>query len=219
YFGVVDLAGFPKDPFYLYQSAWTDRPMLHLLPHWNWKAGDTIDVWAYTNEDEVELFLNGVSLGVRRKQGDVLHLMWRVVYAPGTLRAVARKSGQVMATEEVKTAGAPARIALVPDRSELRAGGADLSFVTVQVLDRAGVAVPTADHLIRFRLAGDARIAGVDNGDQISHAPFNGDRVKLFNGKALVIVRAGERAGTATLTAEADGLEPASVRFELGPGR
>jgi len=87
------------------------------------------------------------------------------------------------------------------------------------VLDRAGVAVPTADHLIRFRLAGDARIAGVDNGDQISHAPFNGDRVKLFNGKALVIVRAGERAGTATLTAEADGLEPASVRFELGPGR
>ena len=219
YFGVVDLAGFPKDPFYLYQSAWTDRPMLHLLPHWNWKAGDTIDVWAYTNEDEVELFLNGVSLGVRRKQGDVLHLMWRVAYAPGTLRAVARKSGQVMATEEVKTAGAPARIALVPDRSELRAGGADLSFVTVQVLDRAGVAVPTADHLIRFRLAGDARIAGVDNGDQISHAPFNGDRVKLFNGKALVIVRAGERAGTATLTAEADGLEPASVRFELGPGR
>ena len=219
YFGVVDLAGFPKDPFYLYQSAWTDRPMLHLLPHWNWKAGDTIDVWAYTNEDEVELFLNGVSLGVRRKQGDVLHLMWRVAYAPGTLRAVARKSGQVMATEEVKTAGAPARIALVPDRSELRAGGADLSFVTVQVLDRAGVAVPTADLLIRLRVAGAARIAGVDNGDEISHAPFNADRVKLFNGKALVIVRAGERAGTATLTAEADGLEPASVRFELGPGR
>jgi len=125
----------------------------------------------------------------------------------------------VMATEQVKTAGAPARIALVPDRSELRAGGADLSFVTVQVLDRAGVAVPTADLLIRLRVAGAARIAGVDNGDEISHAPFNADRVKLFNGKALVIVRAGERAGTATLTAEADGLEPASVRFELGPGR
>jgi len=219
YFGVVDLAGFPKDPFYLYQSAWTDRPMLHLLPHWNWKAGDTIDVWAYTNGDEVELFLNGGSLGVRRKESDVAHLMWRVVYAPGTLRAVARKGGQVMATEQVKTAGAPARIALVPDRSELRAGGADLSFVTVQVLDRAGVAVPTADLLIRLRVAGAARIAGVDNGDEISHAPFNADRVKLFNGKALVIVRAGERAGTATLTAEADGLEPASVRFELGPGR
>jgi len=219
YFGVVDLAGFPKDPFYLYQSAWTDRPMLHLLPHWNWKAGDTIDVWAYTNGDEVELFLNGGSLGVRRKESDVAHLMWRVVYAPGTLRAVARKGGQVMATEQVKTAGAPARIALVPDRSELRAGGADLSFVTVQVLDRAGVAVPTADLLIRLRVAGAARIAGVDNGDEISHAPFNADRVKLFNGKALVIVRAGERAGTATLTAEADGLEPASVRFELGSGR
>jgi len=219
YFGVVDLAGFPKDPFYLYQSAWTDRPMLHVFPHWNWKAGDTIDVWAYTNGDEVELFLNGGSLGVRRKESDVAHLMWRVVYAPGTLRAVARKGGQVMATEQVKTAGAPVRIALVPDRSQLRAGGADLSFVTVQVLDRAGVAVPTADLLVRFRLAGDARIAGVDNGDQISHAPFKADRVKLFNGKALVIVRARERAGTATLRAEADGLEPASVRFELGPGR
>jgi len=215
YFGVVDLAGFPKDPYYLYQSEWTQRPMLHVFPHWNWAAGDTVDVWAYTNGDEVELLLNGTSLGVKRTEGDVLHLMWRVAYTPGTLRAVARRGSHAIATEEVRTAGAPARLALAPDRSVVHADGSDLSFVTVTVLDRAGIAVPTADHLVRFRVAGDARIAGVDNGDQISHAPFEADRVRLFNGKALVIVRAGERAGTVTLTAEADGLAPATVRVGL----
>jgi len=122
----------------------------------------------------------------------------------------------VIATDEAKTAGAPARVALVPDRASLRADGNDLSFVTVTVLDRAGVAVPTADQLIHFGLEGDARIAGVDNGDQISHAPFTADAVRLFNGKALVIIRAGEKPGTATLRADAGGLEPASVRLELG---
>jgi len=218
YFGIVDLAGFPKDPYYLYQSVWTDRPMLHVFPHWNWTPGDTVDVWAYTNGNEVELFLNGASLGVKRKQGDVFHLMWRVAYAPGTLRAVARKGGAVMATTEVETAGPPVRVALAPDRSALRADGDDLSFVTVQVLDRAGVVIPTADRLVRFRVSGDARIVGVDNGDQISHASLKADRVNLFNGKALVIVRAGERAGTATLTAESAGLEPATVRIALRAG-
>jgi len=219
YFGIVDLAGFPKDPYYMYQSEWTERPMVHVFPHWNWTPRDTIDVWAYTNGDEVELFLNGASLGVRRKQGDVFHLVWRVAYAPGTLRAVARKGGQVTATEEVKTAGPPVRVALGADRSTLRADRADLSFVTVQVLDRAGVAVPTADQLVRLRVSGDARIVGVDNGDEISHASFQADRVRLFYGKALVIVQAGERAGTATLTAEGEGLEPATSRIVLHAGR
>src|SRR5207247_3937405 len=129
YFGVVDLAGFPKDPFYLYQSVWTERPMLHLLPHWNWAAGDTIDVWAYTNADEVELFLNGASLGVKRKTEPVSHLMWRVAYAPGTLRAVARTGGQVTATGEVKTAGGPARLELVTDPTRLAEDGNGISIV------------------------------------------------------------------------------------------
>ncbi|HEY6207488.1 MAG TPA: beta-galactosidase GalB [Gemmatimonadales bacterium] len=214
YFGLADLAGFPKDPYYLYQSVWTTRPMLHVFPHWNWTPGDTIDVWAYTNGDAVELFLNGASLGEQRKPEDVSHLMWRVAYAPGTVRAVAKKNGHVWASAEVKTAGAPARIELVPDRTRIRADGEDLSFVTVSVLDREGVPVPTADHQVRFRVGGDARIVGVDNGDQVSHAPFKADRVRLFNGKALVIVRAGRRAGTAALTAEAEGLEPVTVRIE-----
>jgi len=215
YFGVVDLAGFPKDPYYLYQSVWTTRPMLHVFPHWNWAPGQTIDVWAYTNAHEVELFLNGASLGVKRKPEQVSHLMWRVTYTPGTVRAVARTGGRVVATQEVKTAGAPARVVLSPDRGTIHADGSDLSFVTVTVEDAAGVPVPTAEPLVRFRLAGNARLAGVDNGDQISHAPFQSDRVLLFNGKALVIVRAGDRAGTATLTAQVDGLEAATLRLRL----
>src|SRR2546427_4670210 len=128
--------------------------------------------------------------------------MWRVPYAPGTLRAVAHKGGAVMATAEVKTAGAPARIALAPDRAAIRADGADLSFVTVTVLDRAGTAVPTTDQLVRLRLAGDGRIVAVDNGDQISPAPFQADPVKLFTGKALAIIRAGAQGGASTPTAE-----------------
>ena len=225
YFGVVDLAGFPKDPFYLYQSVWTERPMLHLLPHWNWKPADTVDVWAYTNADEVELFLNGVSLGVKRKPETVSHLLWRVTYAPGTLRAVARKAGQVTATAEVKTAGAPARVALSADRARIHADGEDLSFVTVTVQDKTGVSVPNAEPLVRFRLTGagagegegegGARIAGVDNGDQISHTSFQAHEVRLFNGEALVIIRAGKGAGTATLTAESDGLAPATISIRM----
>src|SRR5437660_154305 len=187
--------------------------MLHLLPHWTWTPGDTIDVWAYTNADEVELFLNGATLGVKHKTEPVSHLMWRVAYRPGTLRALARAHGRVTATEVMKTAAAPARVALAADRGRIRADGDDLAFVTVTVRDRAGIAVPTAEPLVRFRVSGDARIVGVDNGDQISHTSFQAHQVRLFNGKALVIVRAGTRPGTTTLTAEADGLAPASVRI------
>ena len=215
YFGVVDLAGFPKDPFYLYQSAWTEHPMVHLLPHWNWAPGDSVDVWAYTNAEEVELFVNGASRGVKRKQERVGHLMWRVAYEPGTLRAVARTAGVETARAIVRTAGAPVRIALTPDRARIRADGEDLSFVTVTVQDQRGRAVPTAEPLIRFKISGPARIVAVDNGDQISHTSFQAKEVRLFNGQALVIVRAGTGAGAATLTAEAEGLAPATLRITL----
>jgi beta-galactosidase len=212
---VVDLAGFPKDPFYLYQSVWTEQPMLHLLPHWNWTAGDSIDVWAYTNGDEVELFLNGKSLGAKRKPELVSHVMWRVAYAPGTLRGIARKGVTTWATAEVRTAGAPARVALAADRAQIRAGGTDLSFVTVTVRDRAGLAVPTAEPVVRFRVTGDARIVGVDNGDQISHTSFQAHEIRLFEGQALVIIRAGTKPGAATLTAASAGLAPATVHIEV----
>ena len=215
YFGVVDLAGFPKDPYYLYQSEWTTRPMLHVFPHWNWTPGDTVDVWAYTNADEVELFLNGVSQGVRRKGAEAGHLMWRLAYVPGVLRAVARKSGTVVQTQEVRTAGPAARVVLTPDRSTIGADGKDLSFVTITVVDSNGVAVPNAEPLVRLRVAGGATIAGVDNGDQTDHERFQRDSVRLFEGKALAIVRAGRRAGAVTLTATSAGLAPGSVRVEL----
>lgn len=213
YFGAVDLAGFPKDAFYLYQSVWTAKPMVHLLPHWNWSVGDTVVVWAYTNAESVELFLNGVSLGEKRKPETVSHVTWHVAYAPGTLRAVARTAGRQTATDEVKTAGAPARVVLSPDRSRLAANGDDLSFITVAVQDRAGVAVPTAEPLIRFWLTGNARVVGVDNGDAMSHASFQAGQIRLFNGKALVIVRAGRTPGAITLRAEGDGLQPMTIKL------
>src|SRR6266480_4628594 len=215
YFGVVDLAGFPKDPFYLYQSVWSARPMVHLLPHWNWTVGDSVDVWAYTNAEQVELYLNGALQGVRRKEEKVGHLMWRVAYKPGTLRAVARSAGLVTTSAVVRTTGKPTRVALAPDRSRIRANGEDLSFVTVTVRDRQGRAVPTAEPLIRFRVSGGARIVGVDNGDEISHTSFQANRVRLFNGKALVIIRAGTRPGTVTLTAEGERLTPSAVPIQL----
>jgi len=215
YFGVVDLAGFPKDPYYLYQSVWTTRPMLHVFPHWNWTAGDTIDVWGYTNGDEVELFINGVSLGVEKKGGDVGHVMWRVAYAPGTLRAVARKDGKMMLTREVRTAGPGARVELTPDRARIRADGRDLSFVTVTVVDRNGLPVPNAEPLVRLRIEGGATVAGVDNGEQVDHERFQRDSVRLVAGKALVIVRAGRRAGPVTVTATSDGLRPGAARLQL----
>ncbi|HKA57016.1 MAG TPA: glycoside hydrolase family 2 TIM barrel-domain containing protein, partial [Gemmatimonadales bacterium] len=215
YFGAVDLAGFPKDPFYLYQSVWTTKPMVHLFPHWNWSAGDTVDVWAYTNAEQVELYLNGAFQGVRRKEGRVGHLMWRVAYKPGTLRAVARSAGLETASAVIRTTGAPTRVALAPDRARIRADGEDLSFVTVTVRDQRGRAVPTAEPIIRFRISGGARIVGVDNGDPFSHTSFQAKQVRLFNGKALVIVRAGRSAGTVTLTAEGAGLASATARIDM----
>ena len=139
YFGIVDLAGFPKDVYYMYQSEWTDKNVLHVFPHWNWKAGQTVDVWAYYNKaDEVELFVNGKSVGKRSKKGDDLHVMWRIPFEAGTLKAISRKGGKEVLVKEVKTAGAPAKIELIADRKNIKADGKDLSFITVRVVDKDG---------------------------------------------------------------------------------
>ena len=214
YFGIIDLAGFPKDTFYMYQSEWTSKPVLHIFPHWNWKQGDPVDVWAYFNSEEVELFLNGKSLGTKRKSGDDLHVMWRVPFEPGTLRAVSRSHRKVVLTQEVRTAGQPARIILSPDRKTIKADANDLSFVTVKVVDANGTVVPDADNLIRFQLTGAGSIAAVDNGSQISHEPFKADHRKAFHGLALAIVQSRDKAGRITLKATAEGLAPASVVIE-----
>jgi len=216
FFGIVDLAGFPKDVYYMYQSEWTDKAVLHIFPHWNWQPGKMVDVWAYYNHaDEVELFLNGKSLGVKKKTGDDLHIMWRVKYEPGTLKAVSRKDGKIILTREVHTAGKPAKIELIADRKNIKADGKDLSFITVKILDKDGNLVPDADNLVNFKINGEAFIASVDNGDENSHDSFKVNYRKAFNGLALAIVQAKEKAGSVTFTAASKGLPTATLTLQL----
>lgn len=215
YFGIVDLAGFPKDVYYMYQSEWTSKPVLHLLPHWNWKPGQTIDVWAYySNADEVEAFLNGRSLGVRKKTGDDLHVMWRVKYEPGTLKAISRRNGKVVMTTQVNTAGKPYKIQLKADRSSIKADGKDLSYITVSVVDNEGNLVPDANNLVHFNVKGQGRLKGVDNGSQTDLDPFISDRHRVFNGLGLAIVQSDLKASNMILTATAEGLQPATITIK-----
>ena len=214
YFGIVDLAGFPKDVYYMYQSEWTDKPVLHVFPHWNWKEGQLIDVWAYTNCDEVELFLNGKSMGTKRKTGDDIHLMWRLKFTPGILKAVGRKDGKEILTREIKTADKPYKIFLEADRNVIKADGKDLSFVTVKILDKDGTLVPYADNLVNFEITGEGKIAGVDNGSQTSHEPFKANYRKAFNGLCLAVIQSNGKAGKIKLTAKSENLLPASIEIE-----
>jgi beta-galactosidase len=212
YFGIIDLAGFPKDAYYFYQSEWTDKPVLHIFPHWNWKPGEKVDVVAYFNHaDEVELFLNGRSQGTKRKQNGDMRVFWRLPFEPGVLKAVSRKDGQVVLTREVQTAETPAKIVLVPDRRLIKADGRDLSFVTVKVVDKNGTLVPAANNLIKFDVTGQGWIAGVDNGNQISHQSFKASQRDAFHGMALAIIQAKRRSGQIVLRATAENLAPASV--------
>ncbi len=211
YFGIIDLAGFPKDVYYMYQSEWTTKPVLHVYPHWNWKPSDSIDVWAYFNADEVELFLNGKSLGTKKKSGDELHVSWRVPFEPGVLKAVSRRQGKVELTKEIRTAGEATRVVLVPDRKTISADGTDLSFVSLKVVDRNGTVLPHADNLINFTITGPGFVAGVDSGNQISHESFKASKRKAFHGLAMAIVQSKGQRGQIVLKATADGLAPASV--------
>ena len=212
YFGIIDLAGFPKDPYYFYQSEWTSTPVLHVFPHWNWTQGENVDVVAYfNNADEVELFLNGRSQGAKRKEGEKMSVFWRLPFEPGVLKAVSRKNGAVVLTKEVRSAEAAAKIVLTPDRQTIKADGSDLSFVTVKVVDKNGTVVPLADNLIRFALIGPGSIVGVDNGNQISHESFKAKQRKAFHGMALAIVQSKRLAGRIVLKATAANLAPASV--------
>lgn len=216
YFGIVDLAGFPKDVYYMYQSEWTNKDVLHLLPHWNWKVGDSVDVWAYYNHaDEVELFVNGKSAGIKKKLGDDLHVMWRVLYEPGSIKAVSRKNGKIFLTKHINTAGIAAKLRLVADKKVLIANSEDQAFVKVEVLDIAGNIVPNADNLIRFTLKGESFIAGVDNGNPVSHEPFKANNRRAFNGLALAIIQAKEKKGTVQLIASSDGIQSAQIQFQI----
>jgi len=215
YYGIVDLAGFPKDVYYMYQSEWTTKPVLHLFPHWNWKMGETIDVWAYYNQaDEVELFLNGKSLGIKHKTDD-LHVSWKVKYEPGMIRAVSRKAGKEVLASEIRTAGKAYKIVLKADRASLKADGRDLSYVTATVTDDEGNLVPDADQLIAFSASGPAEIVGTDNGYQAGLESLRNHQIKVFKGKCMLVVRAGKNKGNVRLKAISSGIQAAAITIKL----
>jgi beta-galactosidase len=218
YFGMVDLCGFPKDRFYLYQSQWTVKPMVHILPHWNWQGfeGKEIPVWCYSNCESVELFLNGNSLGEKKfSDAEDLYLMWKVPYSSGILIAVAKNKGKKVCADEIQTAGAPAKIILTPDRSKISADGQDLSYIKVEIVDREGHLCPNADNLVKFKLEGAGLIAGVDNGNPISHGYFKASERKAFHGLCLVVVQSRRERGKIRLSAEAKGLQAADLFIQI----
>ncbi|MCX6236549.1 MAG: DUF4982 domain-containing protein [Bacteroidia bacterium] len=214
YFGIIDLAGFPKDVYYMYQSEWTKKDVLHIFPHWNWTEGQTVDIWAYSNAEEVELFLNEKSLGVKKKQGDDLHLMWKVPFAPGTLKAISRTAGKEILVKEVKTAGLPAKLVVTADRAAIKADGNDLSYLTIDVVDANGTIVPNADNLVKFQVEGPGTIVGVDNGDPVSHESFKAPMRKAFHGKCLVVIQSGQKPGIIKLTANSEGLPAVTMEIK-----
>ncbi len=238
--GVIDLCGFAKDGYYFYQSQWTDAPMIHLFPHWNWEGreGQVVPVLAYSNCDAVELFLNGTFLGEKRlefpRQGASggwnryarprvnvttadLHLAWDVPYEPGVLKAVGKRGRQVVCTAEIRTAGAPAAVRLSVDRDTIAGDGRDVAHVKVEIVDTDGVVVPTADNLVKFAVEGEGRLIGVDNGNPRDHDSFQAWQRHAFNGLCLAIVQSNRRHGEIRLTSRADGLDAASIEIDVRP--
>jgi beta-galactosidase len=220
HFGIMDTCGFPKDDYYYYLSWWTDQPVLHIWPHWNWAyrmgrdgAGPEIDVRVYSNCERVELFLNGKSLGAQEMKPNS-HLEWKVKWRPGTLSAKGFKGGKEIATAKVETTGAPAAIKLSPDRASIQADGADCSMVTVEIVDDKGRTVPVADNEVSFEVSPNAHIIGVGNGDPSSHEPDKAHSRRAFNGLCMVIVQSTPEAGEIQLKATSPGLQSASVAIQ-----
>lgn len=232
--GVIDLCGFPKDGYYFYQSQWTEKPMVHLFPHWNWPGneGKVISVIAYSNCDTVELFLNGKSFGKKSyvfpQQGHSkswngyarpyiapttsdLHLTWDVPYEPGTLKAVGKKSGEIV-TEEVRTTSKPASIRLSADRKEINADALDIVNIEVEVVDENGLVVPTANNLIKFKVEGEGVLIGTDNGNPQDKTQMKSKQRNAYNGLALAVIQSTEKGGNIRLTAVSEGLKDAVLQ-------
>lgn len=216
YFGIVDLAGMKKDRFYLYQSRWSDKDVLHILPHWNWKEGDLVPVHCYTNFDDVELFLNGMSLGRKKAgTGNRNRLVWdNVKYQPGILKAVAYgKDGNIEKEVSVRTAGLPYRLVLTPDRTRISADGKDLSFVEISVVDENGTLCPDAEIPLEFELSGCSFMA-LCNGDPTSLESFYGESMKTFSGKCMAVIGKSRKHGDIVLTVKSGTLPTAQVKIK-----
>lgn len=224
YFGILDLAGFRKDRFYIYQAQWLpDKPMAHILPHWNWsdRVGKKVPIHVYTSGDTAELFINGVSQGVKtRVKNKDYRLVWEdAIYQPGTVKVVVTKDGKPWAEDSVSTTDSPAKLDLLPDRNVLNAQDKnDLSFITLRVTDKNGLTVPQADNFIQFSIEGEGEIVAVDNGSPISFEPFQASTRKAFNGLALVIVKAKPaqpgKPVSFKVKAQSEGLTAAEVQIE-----
>ncbi|HRI24925.1 MAG TPA: beta-galactosidase GalA [Ferruginibacter sp.] len=215
HFGIMDVCGFPKNIYYYYQSWWTDKDVLHISPHWNWKGreGQPVDVWVNSNADNVELFLNGKSLGKKDMPRNG-HLNWMVNYEPGKLEAIAYKKGKKLQTK-VETTGKPFEVVVSPYKTTMLADGSDATVINISVIDREGREVPDANNLIKFSVQGDARIIGAGNGDPSSHErdKYNDTAAQryLFNGKCQVIVQAGSAPSTIHFEAKTDSLWPGAT--------
>ena len=224
-FGVLDYCGFPKDEAYYLKSWWTDEPVLHLLPHWNLQGheGETVDIWAYSNCDEVQLYVNGKDMG-RKPMPVNGHLSWTAIYQPGTLKAVGYKNGKKVMTTVVPTTGPTDRIALTADRDTIKADNRDVAVVRVELQDKKKRMVPTACDELLLTVDGPVRILGVGNGNptwQAAERPTDANartfRLKAFNGLAQVLLQSTGEAGQATLTVQsADGIRPATITVNTG---
>ena len=224
YYGIIDQAGLVKDIYYFYKSEWTDKPVLHLLPHWNWQPGQMVDVWCYYNQAEkVELFLNGQSLGKRQK-GDALqhqgdndfHVHWWVPFQKGTLKVVAYKNGRAVRSQEVKTAGAPSKIQVRVDTSTFRGVSGDLCYLTIQLEDENGIAVPNQDQLLHFELTGAGKLVGVNNGYQAELRRFQDSDYPTWKGKCVAVVRPDKASGRFSLHISGKGLAEKTVQVNFG---
>ncbi len=220
YFGILDLAGFKKDRFYLYQSKWRpDLPMAHILPHWNWpeRKGLITPVHVYTSGDEAELFLNGKSLGKKKKGQYEYRLRWDdVIYQPGELKVVAYKNGVKWAEDKMVTTGKASQLSASADRNSVHPDGSDLVFITVKIEDKNNLLVPRSNNLVNFSIEGPGKIVAADNGDATSHVPFQASYRNAYNGMCLVIVKADKGSiGTFTVKASSKGLKGAVVAIGI----
>jgi beta-galactosidase len=232
--GVLDLCGFPKDGYYFYQSQWTNKPLVHLFPHWNWAGheGEVVPVIAYTNCDSVELFLNGKSFGIKSvvfpQQGNSggwnkfdhpfvaattadLHLSWDVPYEPGTLKAIGRKNGKII-TEELRTTSKPAAIRLSADRNDISADAHDIANIRAEIVDENGLVVPDADNRIEFAVEGDGKLIGTDNGNSEDKTMMKSRERNAFNGLALAVIQSTEQSGKIQVTAVSANLKEAVLQ-------
>jgi beta-galactosidase len=232
--GVIDLCGFPKDAYYFYQSQWSQKPMIHLFPHWNWKGkeGKVIQVMAYTNCDSVELFVNGKSFGIKSlefpRQGNSggwnkydrtpvntttgdLHLIWDVPYEPGMIKAVGRKGGRIVYQEEIHTAGTPYAIRLTADRNNIHTNPEDVSHVKIEIVDEHGYTVPDADNLVQLSVEGEGNLIGLDNGNPSDHSSMKRSSKKTFNGLALAVIRGNSKPGTIHLRVTSSSIREATI--------